>query len=94
MPHVSCVRFAGKPPDAIGRRYAGGGRTQLAYADDTVQTLLHEQKQTMLNLVSISLPNVTGNDRYAAGFNAALAQVRSAVQAWNFAYKNGRSDTK
>lgn len=71
---------------------------QLQYADDTIQTLLHEQKETFLKLVPEKFPTdrvyyVPGALDYEEGFNAAIDQMIKNVNNWNFKRLDGRKET-
>ena len=70
---------------------------QLQYADDTIQTLLHEQKETFLKLLPEKFPTdrvyyVPGALEYEEGFNAAIDQMIQNVNNWNFKRLDGRKE--
>ena len=71
---------------------------QLQYADDTIQPLLHEQKETFLKLLPEKFPTdrvyyVPGALDYEEGFNAAIDQMIKNVNNWNFKRLDGRKET-
>lgn len=71
---------------------------QLQYADDTIQTLLHEQKETFLKLLPGKLPvaradYAPGEREYEEGFNAAVDRMIQNVNNWNFKRLDGRKGT-
>lgn len=68
---------------------------QLKYADDTIQTLLHEQKKTFLKLLPEKFPTdrvyyVPGALEYEDGYNTAINQMIANVNNWNFKRLDGR----
>lgn len=74
-----------------------GDAEKLQYADDTIQALLHEQKETFLKLLPEKFPTdrvyyVPGEREYAEGFNAAIDQMIQNVNNWNFKRLDGRKE--
>lgn len=69
----------------------------LQYADDTIQTLLHEQKETFLKLLPEKFHTdrvyyVPGALEYEEGFNAAIDQMIQNVNNWSFKRLDGRKE--
>lgn len=70
---------------------------QLQYADDTIQTLLHEQKKTFLKLLPKGFTAVHANHtpserEYEEGYNAAIIDMIVNVNRWNFKRLDGRKE--
>lgn len=70
---------------------------QLQYADDAIQTLLHEQKKTFLKLLPEKFPTdrvyyVPGALEYEDGYNTAINQMIVNVNNWNFERLDGRKE--
>lgn len=66
---------------------------QLQYADDAIQTLLHEQKETFLKLLPERTDYAPGVREYEEGFNDAIDQMIKNVNNWNFKRLDGRKET-
>lgn len=70
---------------------------QLQYADDTIQTLLHEQKETFLKLLPKGFTAVHANHtpserEYEEGYNTAIIDMIVNVNRWNFKRLDGRKE--
>lgn len=70
---------------------------QLQYADDAIQTLLHEQKETFLKLLPKGFTAVRSDyapseREYEEGYNTAINDMIVNVHRWNFNRLDGRKE--